>query len=272
MGMATPLSYNTLGPTFDATRGLPPGVGIALVAAVRAMTGVEPGARMIEPGVGTGRIATPFVAAGYEVWGIDISRPMLTACRAKLRATECTDDSWCLVQADVRALPFPPDTFDLALTASVLYLVSDWPRALAELRRVLRPGGSYVAITEASVSNAALSAFDAKWRELLGETRDQGASIPIPDTAMTRWFAARGATINEARVTNWRREHTIGETLATYAERVRPLYPSLSTTDFAAAMALLAAWAAGTFATDREPLVCDIALNLSHAKMPPTSA
>jgi len=267
-----PLSFDTLGPTFDATRGLPPGVGNALVAAVRAMTGIELEQRIIEPGVGTGRIATPFVAAGYEVWGIDISRPMLTACRAKLRATELTDDSWRLVQANVTALPFPPNSFDLALTASVLYLVPDWPRALTELWRVLRPDGSYVAITEASVSNAALSAFDAKWRELLGETRDQGANIPIPDAATTRWFAARGATINEARVANWRRERTIGETLASYSEQVRPLYPSLSTTDFAAAMALLAAWAARTFATDREPLVCDITLNLSHVKMPPTSA
>lgn len=50
---------------------------------------------------------------------------------------------------DVQALSFADDTFDVAVAAWMLFHVADLDRALAELARVLRPGGRLVAVTNA---------------------------------------------------------------------------------------------------------------------------
>jgi SAM-dependent methyltransferase len=51
--------------------------------------------------------------------------------------------------ADVQALPFPDATFDVVVAAWMLYHVPDLDRGLAEIARVLRPGGTFVASTNA---------------------------------------------------------------------------------------------------------------------------
>jgi SAM-dependent methyltransferase len=53
---------------------------------------------------------------------------------------------------DAQALPFADGSFDAALAAWMLYHVPDLDRALAELARVLRPGGRLVAVTNAEES------------------------------------------------------------------------------------------------------------------------
>jgi SAM-dependent methyltransferase len=52
-----------------------------------------------------------------------------------------------LLAADAQALPFPADAFDAALAMHMLYHVPDRPRAISELRRVLRPGGVALVVT-----------------------------------------------------------------------------------------------------------------------------
>ena len=63
----------------------------------------------------------------------DLSRTMLKRARRKTST---------LLQADIYALPFPPATFDVCLTYNGLHCLDDPPAALAELTRVLRPGGT----------------------------------------------------------------------------------------------------------------------------------
>ncbi|MFI0486500.1 class I SAM-dependent methyltransferase [Actinomadura sp. 9N215] len=65
--------------------------------------------------------------------GVDLSRTMLNRARRKTKT---------LLQADIYALPFPTSTFDLCVTYNGLHCLPDPAPAVAELARVLRPGGT----------------------------------------------------------------------------------------------------------------------------------
>jgi ubiquinone/menaquinone biosynthesis C-methylase UbiE len=120
---------------YDALRGHPPDVSPVIGAALAAVTG--PGARILEPGVGTGRIAKPLVAAGCEVVGIDLSANMLSSMDH--RGT----DRLSLVQGDITRLPFADQSFDAAMCVHVLHLV-DSEVVLETLLRLVRPGGAII--------------------------------------------------------------------------------------------------------------------------------
>ncbi len=129
---------------YDATRGFAPGVAEQIRDGILAYTGARPESRILELGVGTGRIALPFIRAGYDYLGVDLARPMLQRLRAKLLPVEAGAPArpGLLAQADVTRLPLASGGFDVALAVHVLHLVDGWQLALQEARRVLRcPGG-----------------------------------------------------------------------------------------------------------------------------------
>jgi SAM-dependent methyltransferase len=97
--------------------------------AVRALLPVE--GRGLEVGVGTGRFAAPL---GIEV-GLDPAAAMLA--RASARGIK-------VVRGVAEALPFADRSFDYALMVVVLSFLDDAPAGLAEIHRVLRPGGALV--------------------------------------------------------------------------------------------------------------------------------
>jgi SAM-dependent methyltransferase len=77
------------------------------------------------------------VGPGGAVHGVDPSPSMNALARARV-----ADRDWVQVtEGDALALPLPERTFDVAVSTQVLEYVADIPTALAELRRVLRPGG-----------------------------------------------------------------------------------------------------------------------------------
>ena len=95
--------------------------------------------RILEVGCGEGELAERFVRElGCEVVATDQSERMVELTRA--RGVDAR-------VADVQALPFRDGEFDCALAAWMLYHVREVDRALAELARVLRPGGRLVAVT-----------------------------------------------------------------------------------------------------------------------------
>ena len=125
-------------------------------AAVGFVTGLldtggtaDPGPTVLELGVGTGRLALPLAAAGLRVTGLDASDQML----ARL-ATKPGGDQVAAVAGDM-AGPLPDGPFDLVLVArNTLFNVASaegQAACLAEVARVLRPGGRFV--VEAFVPN-----------------------------------------------------------------------------------------------------------------------
>ena len=108
-----------------------------LEAALRAL-GDGPG-DALDAGMGGGRLAAELDAAGWTVTGIDSSAKMVGLARRRL--PKLADR---LLEGDLGALPFPPGSFDAAVATGALEYVGDLERGLAELARVLRPGGRAV--------------------------------------------------------------------------------------------------------------------------------
>ena len=106
--------------------------------------------RILELGVGTGRIALPLAARGFRIAGVDLSLPMMAALWAKQPDRVRID----LARADATRLPFPSDTFDIVYAVHVLHLVAGWPEAIAEAIRVLKPAGRFLVNWQRRTSSA----------------------------------------------------------------------------------------------------------------------
>ena len=95
---------------------------------------VGPGDRVLDVACGTGIVARRAAARGATVVGVDVNAQMLDVARAADPAVE-----W--IEADATALPLADDAFDVVLCQQGLQFMPDPAAALAEMRRVLAPGG-----------------------------------------------------------------------------------------------------------------------------------
>ena len=96
--------------------------------------------RVLEVGPGTGAFAARIAAAlpGVRLTAIDQSARFVELSRA--RGVDARE-------GDAQDLPFGDESFDVVAALWMLYHVPDVDRAIAEIRRVLRPGGLFVAVT-----------------------------------------------------------------------------------------------------------------------------
>jgi demethylmenaquinone methyltransferase/2-methoxy-6-polyprenyl-1,4-benzoquinol methylase len=102
---------------------------------------VSGGPRILDVATGTASVAIDLArAVGARVLGLDQSEPMLRGARARLARTGF-GDRVSLVHGQAERLPFPDETFDAVTFTYLLRYVDDPAATLAELARVLRPGG-----------------------------------------------------------------------------------------------------------------------------------
>ena len=109
-------------------------------ALVHEALGAAPGDRVLDAGCGPGFYVAETlerVGPGGSVVGVDASQPMLALAAKRSEG----HDNVSFHEGDVTALPVADADFDRALSVQVLEYVDDIPAALAELHRVLRPGG-----------------------------------------------------------------------------------------------------------------------------------
>jgi SAM-dependent methyltransferase len=113
-----------------------------VIGAVTARVGEElldavaagPGTRLLDVGCGPGTITAAAAARGADAMGVDLAVGMLALGRARHPHLE-------LLEADAESLPFPDDAFDALVGGFILNHLPAVETAVAEARRVLRPGG-----------------------------------------------------------------------------------------------------------------------------------
>jgi demethylmenaquinone methyltransferase/2-methoxy-6-polyprenyl-1,4-benzoquinol methylase len=123
---------------------------------------VGAGSRALDVATGTGDLAIELarrVAPGGEVLGSDFSEGMLARARAKAATTAGLSFEW----ADAMALPYPDAGFDAATVGFGARNFEDLPRGLAEMARVVRPGGRVVVLEITTPTRAPLSYFYGLW-------------------------------------------------------------------------------------------------------------
>ena len=107
--------------------------------AMLALAGDVAGRRILDAGCGSGPLSAALRDRGAVVSGFDASAGMLELARRRL------GDGADLRVADLSSpLPYPDDAFDDVVASLVLHYLEDWGPALAELRRVLKPGGRLI--------------------------------------------------------------------------------------------------------------------------------
>ena len=113
-----------------------------MLAGSREWVGARAHGRVLEVAVGTGR-DLPYYSAGIELTGIDLSPEMLAIARARADEQGITAE---LREGDAEALPFADATFDTVVCALALCSIPRPAAAVAEMARVVVPGGSVVLV------------------------------------------------------------------------------------------------------------------------------
>jgi ubiquinone/menaquinone biosynthesis C-methylase UbiE len=137
---------------------------------------------VLEIGVGSGlnlRFYDP--ARARSVTAIDPSAPLLARAAARVHDTRVPVE---LVGASAEALPFADASFDSAVMTYTLCSIADPRRALAELRRVLRPGGELIFVEHGLARDDSTRRWQRRltplWRRVAGGChldRDAGALL-----------------------------------------------------------------------------------------------
>ncbi len=132
--------FDELAPDYDNAYDRRGAAGHALRARLEValrLAGDGPG-EALDAGMGPGRLLAELAGRGWTVSGVDPAGQMVAAARRRL--PEATSR---LTAAQIEELPLADTSFDLVVATGVLEY-ADVPRALAELARVLRPGGQAV--------------------------------------------------------------------------------------------------------------------------------
>ncbi|GGP84445.1 class I SAM-dependent methyltransferase [Saccharothrix coeruleofusca] len=107
--------------------------------AILDLAGDVAGRRILDAGCGSGTVSAGLRDRGAVVAGFDRSAKMVELARRRLG-----DDADLRVADLTGPLPYPDAAFDDAIAALVLHYLQDWAAPLAELRRVLKPGGRLI--------------------------------------------------------------------------------------------------------------------------------
>ena len=156
--------FSTIAERYDLiTRLLSYGQDRRWKARVVELSAARPGLHALDLACGTGDIAFALATRGADVVGLDITHRMLQLARAKGRVAR-------FVTGDMLALPFGDEAFDVVTTGYGLRNVPDIPRAIAEMRRVLKPGGVLVSLDFNRPANPIVRGVYLTYLALVGST------------------------------------------------------------------------------------------------------
>jgi ubiquinone/menaquinone biosynthesis C-methylase UbiE len=152
-----------------------------------APTGAE---RALDVGTGAGAFALALAPLVREVVAVDVVPELLD--QARLRAPE----NVTLVEADARTLPFEAAAFDLAVTARTLHHAHRPELVVAEMTRVLRPGGTMLVVDQLAPVDP-LAAIELNRFE---QARDPSTTRILADVDLRGLFDANNLVLRSGEI------------------------------------------------------------------------
>ncbi len=226
---------------YDKTRLLPDEVATTGLDVLMQVIG--PSARLLEAGIGTGRIGIPLWQRGVDLTGVDLSLPMMARLQEKYPPAR-------LAQADVHRLPFGQSTFDAVLTVHVLHLVGEWRGVLQDFQRVLRPGGLFVNAFRTTRGVNHRNQMRDAWRGWLRENAPSGPAPfvgAVDEQTISAALTEMGAEVSIIPAATYRDSYRIDEEIDRYASRNFSSTWELSDNDLTASVDALRQWATAEY-------------------------
>jgi ubiquinone/menaquinone biosynthesis C-methylase UbiE len=163
------------------------------LARLLSLTGEE---SALDVGTGAGAIAIGLAPLVREVVGVDVVEELLVEARKRASANVSFG------QADAYELPFPPDAFDLVATARTLHHLQRPELVLAEMNRVLRPGGTMLVVDQLAPGDP-LAAIELNRFE---RARDETTTRILADVDLRGLFDSNGLILRRFEPVSVERE------------------------------------------------------------------
>ncbi|HUY71474.1 MAG TPA: class I SAM-dependent methyltransferase [Gaiellaceae bacterium] len=155
------------------------------LAGLLALSGEE---RALDVGTGAGELALALAPLVASVVGLDIVPEMLEQARSRAPANVE------FLEGDATALPFAPDMFDLVCSARTFHHLARPELVLAEMNRVLRPGGTMLVVDQLAPVDP-LAAIELNRFE---RARDPSTSRILADVDLRGLFDSNGLVLRRA--------------------------------------------------------------------------
>ncbi|SIN82597.1 malonyl-ACP O-methyltransferase BioC [Salinivibrio sp. ES.052] len=155
-------AFGRAAPHYDDSATLQRRVGQRLMAFAKHDRRDMREGTVLDVGCGTGYFAQRWLTQAKTVIGLDLSAPMLATAKARC------GDAMLGLQADAEHLPLADNSVDLAFSSLALQWCDDLHVPLAELSRVVKPGGQILVSTLLAGS---LCELDSAWQQACGASR-----------------------------------------------------------------------------------------------------
>jgi len=160
--MTQSIAFDRAAEYYDDTRGFPPGIEQDAALTIIRAGNLSASSRILEVGIGTGRIALPLAKHVGQVHGLDLSPAMMLRLRSKQNG-----EPIYLSQGDATRLPYADHAFDAAVGVHILHLIPGWQDVLKELIRVLKPDAPFIQCW--SRNEEVFKSLWAAWRSAIPE-------------------------------------------------------------------------------------------------------
>jgi len=194
------VSFDVAATAYDRFMGR---YSIRLSPQLADLAGVQAGQRVLDVGCGPGALTAELVArtGAGNVAAVDPSAPFVAAAAARYPGVDVR-------QASAEQLPFEDDAFDVALAQLVVHFMTDPVRGIAEMARVVRPGGVVAAcVWDHAGSNGPLSSFWEAARSMDPSVADESHLPGVREGHLASLFGEAGLHSIESSVLSADLEH-----------------------------------------------------------------